>query len=1085
MADLTNVNITQLNNNPAPMWATETTMNALLSSSRNISKNIAELAKHSGVAEDKLQDIKDNTQISANAGNNLVRSTREGNSKLIGAIDSVREGIRSALRFDGESLSEAFNIAGGGLRKLGKSLGDDWPKWSKFLGIAGAGMMVFGELFEAISKQNKQMRELYSNGMLVENGFSGLADAAMDVGISTNELVKNMTKYSNVVVSLGTKNTTNLMKMFAETTRKGADFGMTNEESQQALLDTMDTLQNYNMLTSMTEEQRNKYTKDYLNELNELSELTGRNRDEMRKQLQAHSKTTTAFLAMARLPPELRKNFQAMQTQATGMFGKLGPRLMDEIAKYMRGGVGQMSTEFQKLFTGLGDGMGDIFAEIGQAGLTGNTEAAKVAFKKLADKLGEDSPAYADLLFMIEKMDPALAALVTGFKQSVQTSRDREIEEKKSIQAELEKRNKDKAIGDKDYMTEEKLIEERKQRAKDEKKALEDQTAAINEARATTIKLSTMFQKMISDIGPVLIPMLEGFTIALKYTLETVRDLGKWFKDLAKGWGLSNEQSNVAAVVGVAVTALLAGGLLMALVKGLTGAIVGAGSSVFSKLGGAALKGLGKVPGLKGLAKPGGAAGAAGGAANAAGGATGGILEALSGGAGKVLGAFLEALGNPKILLGAAALSLLMVSLGGAIALAGPYLKDFGEAATKIIEAGGGAIKAGLEGLGKGSREILEGLGHGLSETAKGLGEGISSVFKGVGEGLSTAAKGIGEGISLAFEGPRKVVETLGTKVVDVMDSITRMRTETIGKTTEQIEKLSQINSQNLTGAASGIEALKKALEGFTPSTTTGIDQFIGSFFATDPVEKLQKFVAVGVDLGITADNISKLSASLSGFMGINFQVDIITNLTKAINNLKIAISNIQPRMLMDFGRSLDAMLSSNANEKLQILSSLSTLVSGSAQGDLFLNIARGIDTLKTALTNFAPDLLTGFNQAFEAMLSRDNTEKLQKLVTVSNELGTAAIGIEQFRSAVAPIVGSAAAAQPPTPATPTPPVITTDQLNIKTLEYYTDSIDRLTKMLDKFDILHEDLDRIRTNDDLNMNKLMDAYRRTTNSINP
>ena len=62
--------------------------------------------------------------------------------------------------------------------------------------------------------------------------------------------------------------------------------------------------------------------------------------------------------------------------------------------------------------------------------------------------------------------------------------------------------------------------------------------------------------------------------------------------------------------------------------------------------------------------------------------------------------------------------------------------------------------------------------------------------------------------------------------------------------------------------------------------------------------------------------------------------------------------------------------------------------------------------------------------------------------------------------------------------------MITTDQLNARTLKYYDDSIAKMIEMIDKLETVHIDLDRIRAANESSSSKLIDAVQKSGQHIN-
>jgi len=159
----------------------------------------------------------------------------------------------------------------------------------------------------------------------------------------------------------------------------------------------------------------------------------------------------------------------------------------------------------------------------------------------------------------------------------------------------------------------------------------------------------------------------------------------------------------------------------------------------------------------------------------------GGLLKGMAGG--------LAALANPATLIGLAAIVLAINGIAFAIRIMSPVLEPFG----KLLESTGEAIKTVFSGLG-----------------------------------------GFIKDIGKTIEG---IISTIGDSIGKVIDKITSMQTAGTKATTDQIKELSNIPGDQMIKTASGIEAMKKALDDFGGGTFTKIGNKL--FGGNGPIDKI------------------------------------------------------------------------------------------------------------------------------------------------------------------------------------------------------------------------------------------------------
>ena len=312
---------------------------------------------------------------------------------------------------------------------------------------------------------------------------------------------------------------------------------------------------------------------------------------------------------------------------------------------------------------------------------------------------------------------------------------------------------------------------------------------------------SDTFKKMTKYIFDTIIPKLKEF-----YNAFFGED-GGLFKGIKALFG---DDSGVGAVViGLtAVTALFA----VAKLAKVFGPLKAGVTALLSGIGGLAKR----IPGVPG----GGAAGKGGaaskvGAASKAGGKGGGLGKGI-GGMLRGIAAGLGAMANPATLVGLLAVVAAVVALSAAIRIMRPAFEPIG----KMFES---------------------------------FGETVKTVF----EGLGVIIKDIGESIG-------KVITAIGDSIGNIIDKITSMKTAGTEATTKQIKELSAIPGNLMLETARGIDAIKKALDGFGGGTFSKI---AGSLFGgSGPIDKIIKLSAKVPALMKASEAIAILGAAGSDF---------------------------------------------------------------------------------------------------------------------------------------------------------------------------------------------------------------------------
>jgi len=391
-----------------------------------------------------------------------------------------------------------------------------------------------------------------------------------------------------------------------------------------------------------------------------------------------------------------------------------------------------------------------------------------------------------------------------------------------------------------------------------------------------------------------------------------------------------------------------------------------------------------------------------------------------------------------------------LASLGGSLAQAAGWL------------AKGAAIGASMFAIGFGLEKLTEGLtgfqtldwapiAKGVTAIgAFGLAAGILGNFI-VPIGLGAAAiaalglavsqfptdtlKALSDILQTAFNGISKIVDAVGTAVTKpltaigtLLDKITAMRTAVIDATTQQILTLSQIPSDKMLAAAAGIDAIKKALDGFSPSFLSGLSSGLGSIFAKDEASVLNKMANLGPRLGEAANGYSAFKTAIAGMNLANLTMTsdqtssfvtltnnlprftaTITSLGAQATNISAAAEAISAFRTATEGFDLEEFtfskeqLTSLADGTIK-LRALSEQLKGTREGFQKLDqqglskIKEGVEGLSKAFKDFNESFLTKFLPKFEELKSKTQegilTDLGSKLDTLNSNV-TSLIAIE------------------------------------------------------------------------------------------
>lgn len=274
-----------------------------------------------------------------------------------------------------------------------------------------------------------------------------------------------------------------------------------------------------------------------------------------------------------------------------------------------------------------------------------------------------------------------------------------------------------------------------------------------------------------------------------------------------------------------------------------------------------------------------------------------GFLTSLSNG--------IASFGNPKVALGAAVIVGMGLGFAGILYATAKAIQQFENIKWPELEMAGvtllgigtamgiavTALTVASPALAAAAPEIAA-FGASLLPVAvaiDGFALAIGGVALAIGGALrlaTPALQAFGDIITKTFSGISLVVSSVGKDITSVIDSFTKMNTVSIMATTNQIERLSKIPSDNMIAAASGITSLKNALSDFQPGLVKGISNFFGALFTNDPVKQLQKLADIGPNLTLTAASLGSISKSYTDAVNSLNVAKIDDSVNKTIENL-------------------------------------------------------------------------------------------------------------------------------------------------------------------------------------------------------
>jgi hypothetical protein len=884
--------------------ATESTLALLVSSMEKMAKGLGVKGKD---YDKELKNLKTKADLDEKNNKFTKEATveREKENKAIKNTSSVLN-----------SLSAGVGLAVGKIASFSDKLGnvvsmaftDAVPSVESFaskLPIVGG---LFGALARGLDQNVAAFRSLSAAGIDMGAGLFAAQNAAAKSGLSLQEFA-TVTKNNSATLARfggtagdGAKVFSGVMSNFRKSgfAESAGKLGITMEELAENTAGYMELQSRTGRASSMSQEQLAAGAQAYNLELDKLSRATGISRKAIDEQNQALARDAKMKLATAKLSDEQRTALSAQIAQLDKLdpTGKMSAGFKDMIAT---GGVAvtKEAKAYQLAMQSAGQDASKLTRDINN-GVEGSVAASDKAFVELGKRAGEMTEAQ-------RKQGATMGALG---KDSVYLS-----------QAAMQGY---KGITDSAVVAE-----------KEQKKAEEDRAKAAANVDRQLLSLVQSLQGLILSSG-LMDVMVKVVTVGIKLLGEGIKFLTpvikgiadyisgfikfaqsnsmeaifkKLFDDAAVGIGKAagfiwdKVVPKVVDGIGAAMKALwenpkilgyLGAGIAIffaaaAAKAAASNALAAVKNTVASKLPFAEAAGKG-MPAKGSLPAAPAAAGkvAAAPAAGSVGGA-GGMLKGLADG--------VKAFANPQAAIGIGVVTLAIIGLSKAFEIASPGFDAFGKMVKSVLEGVSPVVKS----FGDGLRSVLEG----ASPVINSFGEAFRSVL----DGIATVIGSVGNSIS-------GTIASIADGIGNTIGKITEFKTAGITATTEQIERLSAIPADKLIGASAGIEAMKKALEGFGPGIMGSIGSAIGGLIGGDQADKISKLADAGLRLEPVGGYMAAVTSGLKGFETVKFDniqigAQRFKELSTSVSAAATAFKQLEPSTLEKVGEKISSLSAS------------------------------------------------------------------------------------------------------------------------------------------------------------------------------
>ena len=929
-------------------WAKEVTLAGLLSQTSKGNQLLANIAKNVSKDDKATTALIKELQILADATEKAAEAAEDTGARQKESADATKDLRRSmgltAKSFNNIVTMDSKNLFGGigsylDTRRYGLATVN--PELSALAGTVAIAVEVFDVIWKRGTEMADAIYSAYDSGLVFSGGISQLANDAADTGLDLQTLSKVLTKHGQVVATMGIAKTAALGKAFTAATNGGISMGMNFEQAQDTLLSYTDQLRMTGMLQGRSTAEIVKGAQEYGHELNLISQVTGKRREQIDQEInQARQRPDVNFFVNT-LTDELKDSFNKVglpTLQALG--GETSNAFLTLMTASKNGAAGMLAAN-KNLTMALMQTPGAMeeFNKLQYNIVHGNAKAAKENMKNL-NQLSSDyikqhgqnavqGTLQYDLNMEMSKIQRDTATIAQGINANAD-----------------EMPTPDDAT-----------------RIRDAQQAISGSMNELNQAfndlaSKILVPLAGPFAYLIKSVitfakGPIFV-----LTKAFEYlgvAITKVTDFFSYLINLIPGMKTTDDQGNESAgigstivqgTVGAVVTALIAGPLMMKLIRGtlkglsagegLLKSFMGGGGGILSKLGGGAAQaaesaaGAGGGKGFGTFSKIGNFGSSI---AKGFAGLTKGIAEVIE----TVLTSLargIKAFGDTQVIKGMLSLGILAAD----IFIAGKAFQQFstvkwedmGKAGVAMVALAGAAALVGrdaamiaLGGISLGA--AIGAIGLGMMAAGSGLEKFEKISWETMGKagiaitaiGVASAAAGLAAPlIALGGAALGIAIGAIGAGIAGAA----WLMGNTLPTLAEGMERLAKLNGNGMQQAGRGMESIALGLAAMAAGKVTDALGSLGAsiinfFTGNDPIKQLLRFGELGEPLSRAGVALKLFADAYPGAVAaINLQIntggmlsfiDVIGQFDRAIRNSKL---DFDINELKRFGELIDPL---------------------------------------------------------------------------------------------------------------------------------------------------------------------------------
>jgi hypothetical protein len=915
------------------------------------------------------------------------------------AGDAVGKFAGAVADATGKLLGFAGNLIGGTAKvmlDLSKELlmgGDRVSDFTAHLANLPSIFGVLGGLVNSLSnyidKTIDTFRSLSQVGANFGNDITAMRQSAAQSGMSMDRFAKFVQQNSEAFASLG-GTVTQGAKRFGELSKN-----MREGQAGQRLLEmgfTIDelneTLVTYASINSRMGRDRQLSDRELIasagvfgEELNKSAAASGLSRQALMKGVDAMSKELSIQALKARIPKDKQQAFEVGLTQILDSFKIGGPALLEGAKGFVSSAEGiAMTAVSPEIMNTM-----KLYAE-------GSLDATEAQNRMITEAKAQREKLLKMSAAEIDAREKSMPGFKTAYA-AVMEMASKTVKTQKEIDEAMAKAARNKSI-EEFYLKFSNVIELFRGKLMD----------TLLKSPAFT-RLSGMLDNLLQGSDEKLPKLLESVISGFELMLNGISDFIADVQNPNIGWGGAiknayenmlinlfglteediidkegNRQVTTAAMQKVGV---MIGEAFSAMWPGVQAAIVAGFKSLWENedIRDAGIKGILALFAVWAAFKIGGGliSGAAsrvagGGAAASAGGGMGAGLKGLASG--------LSAMANPMALIGLGAITLAIMGIAKAFEIASPGFEAFGKMIKSVLEG----VAPVIESFGKAVGNVMRDVGTAITNAK----DGFTAIFN----GIATVVKSIGSVIIGS-------ITAIGDSISKIIDTISNYKTAGTKVATDSVKQLANIPAANMTAAAAGIEAIKKALDGFNPGFLSGISQGLGSLFSGDQTAPLKQMAVLGPQLQNSAAGFTAFKTAIDGMKLANLTMTSdqtssfetltkrLPDFTKTITSLGTQAANINATAeaigafkqattgfdLKDFSFSKEQLTSlADGTTKLRLLSEqLKASKDGFQKLDQqgLKNIKEGVEGLSKAFKDFNESFIDKFLPKFDVLKSK------------------------------------------------------------------------------------------------------------------